>query len=320
MKRLREFFPWLAIIIAFLLILFLPLSEHKVHLATRILIFGLYAVAFNILFGMTGLLSLGSALFYGFGAYVTGMMTKSYGGDYFVYLLFLGGFLSLILAVPLGLLCLRLTDVYFTMLTFAFGQLAWGLCIKLYNFTGGDDGIQGIPRMAILESTKSYYVFVFVVVFLSLIILWRVSKSPFGLVLNGIRQNRNRVTFLGLNVYKHQLFAFLISAFFTGLSGGLYSGLDGSIHPNMFFWTQSGSIILMVILGGINNFFGPLIGTIIFILLEDYIGKTTEYWPFFLGTIMLIMVILFPRGILGTISKFFKGSNSNREIGNGSHS
>lgn len=320
MKRLKEYSPWFAIIIAFLLILLLPVSEHKIHLATRILIFGLYAVAFNILFGMTGLLSLGSALFYGFGAYVTGMMTKSLGSDHFVYLLLFSALCSFVIAMPLGLLCLRLTDVYFTMLTFAFGQLAWGVCIKLYNFTGGDDGIQGIPRMAILESTKSYYVFVFLVVFLSLIILWKISKSPFGLVLNGIRQNRSRITFLGLNVYKHQLFAFLISSFFTGLSGGLYSGLDGSIHPNMFFWTQSGSIILMVILGGINNFFGPLIGTIIFILLEDYIGKTTEYWPFFLGTIMLIMVILFPKGILGTISTFIKGFSSKREIGNGCHS
>ncbi|MCM8827554.1 MAG: branched-chain amino acid ABC transporter permease [Candidatus Omnitrophica bacterium] len=320
MNRLRELFPWSVIIIAFLLILFLPVSEHKVHLTTRILIFGLYAIAFNILFGMTGLLSLGSALFYGFGAYVTGMMTKSFGGDYFIYLLLFGAFSCFILAVPLGLLCLRLTDVYFTMLTFAFGQLAWGACIKLYYFTGGDDGIQGIPRMAILESTKSYYLFVFLVVFLSLIILWKISKSPFGQVLNGIRQNRNRITFLGLNVYKHQFLAFLISAFFTGLSGGLYSGLDGSIHPNMFFWTQSGSIILMVILGGINSFFGPLIGSIIFILLEDYIGKTTEYWPFFLGTIMLIIVILFPKGILGTISNFIKGFSSKREIGNGCHS
>ncbi len=320
MKKSEIYLPWISIIIAFLLILTLPVSEHKVHLATRIMIFSLYAVAFNILFGMTGLLSLGSALFYGFGAYVTGMLTKSLGGDYYIYLLLFGSFSAIILAIPLGFLCLRLTDVYFTMLTFAFGQLAWGVCIKLYNFTGGDDGVQGIPRMAFLDSTKSFYIFVFIVVFSSLIILWRLSNSAFGLVLNGIRQNRSRVTFLGLNVYKHQLLAFIISAFFTGLAGGLYSGLDGSIHPNMFFWTQSGSIILMVILGGINSFFGPIIGTIIFILLEDYIGKTTEYWPFFLGTIMLIMVILFPKGIVGILSNFFKGSESKKEILDGSHS
>lgn len=320
MRKTGNYLPWLSILIAFLLILFLPISEHKVHLTTRILIFSLYAVAFNILFGMTGLLSLGSALFYGFGAYVTGMLTKSYGSDYFVYLLILGSISAFILSIPLGLLCLRLTDVYFTMLTFAFGQLAWGVCIKLYNFTGGDDGIQGIPRMALLETTKSYYVFVFIIVFISLIFLWRLASSPFGLVLNGIRQNRNRITFLGMNVYKHQLLAFLISAFFTGLAGGLYSGLDGSIHPNMFFWTQSGSVILMVILGGINSFFGPIVGTIIFILLEDYIGKTTEYWPFFLGTIMLIMVIIFPKGIVGILTRFLKGPQTKKELANGSHS
>lgn len=320
MKRVINYLPWIIIFSGFLFILFLPLSEHKVHLATRILIFSLYAVAFNVLFGMTGLLSLGSAIFYGFGAYVTGMLTKSYGGDFFIYFLLLGGITALILSIPLGLLCLRLTDVYFTMLTFAFGQLAWGVCIKLYNFTGGDDGIQGIPRMEMLTSTKNYYIFVFIIVFLGLLFLWRLSKSPFGLVLNGIRQNRNRVTFLGLNVFSHQLVAFIISAFFTGLSGGLYSGLDGSIHPNMFFWTQSGAIILMVILGGINNFYGPIIGTIIFILLEDYIGKTTEYWPFFLGTIMLIMVILFPKGIVGILSSLFKSPRSKKEIMNGNNS
>ncbi len=289
-------------------------GEHAVHLLTRIIIISLFAVSFNLLFGKTGLLSLGNAIFYGLGAYITGMMTKSYSPEYFFPFILLGATGALLLAIPLGILSLRLSDVYFTMLTFAFGQLAWGITIKWYNFTGGDDGIQAIPRPELLASTKSYYIFCFIIVTLCFYMMWRISRSSFGLVLSSIRQNPKRVTFLGLNVYKHQFIAYIISAFFTGISGGLYSGLDGSIHPGMFFWTQSGSIILMTILGGASSFFGPLIGTAIFIALEDYIGRSTEYWSFFIGVIMLIMVILFPKGVTGIISSLSKiGKINNKE-------
>ncbi|MCX8069491.1 MAG: branched-chain amino acid ABC transporter permease, partial [Thermodesulfovibrionales bacterium] len=125
-------------------------------------------------------------------------------------------------------------------------------------------------------------------------------------VLKGIGQNSKRITFLGMNVYKHCLFAYVISAFFGAISGGLYAGIDGSIHPNLFFWTHSGGVILMTILGGMNTFFGPLIGATIFILLEDNIIRHTEYWSFFIGLIMLIVVIFFPRGISGISDLFSK--------------
>lgn len=306
MRSLKSFAPWIVYIIFFMGVLFLNPGEHTIHLLTRIVIISLFAISFNLLFGKTGLLSLGNAIFYGLGAYITGMVTKAYSPDYFILFVLLGALGALLLAIPLGILSLRLTEVYFTMLTFAFGQLAWGITIKWYNFTGGDDGIQAIPRPEFLLSTKSYYLFCFVIVTICIYLIWRLYRSPFGLVLSSIRQNPKRVTFLGLNVYRHQFVAYIVSAFFTGISGSLYSGLDGSIHPGMLFWTQSGSIILMTILGGINNFFGPIIGTAIFIVLEDYIGRSTEYWSFFIGAIMLVMVIVFPKGVTGIISSITK--------------
>jgi branched-chain amino acid transport system permease protein len=129
--------------------------------------------------------------------------------------------------------------------------------------------------------------------------IWRLRNSPFGAVLRGIRQNPERITFLGLNVYKNQLSAYIVSAFFCAVAGGLYSGLDGSIHPDMLHWPMSGNAILMATIGGMGTFFGPVVGAAILTGLEEIVGKYTEYWSFFIGMVVLTVVILFPRGVLG---------------------
>jgi branched-chain amino acid transport system permease protein len=276
-------------------------GEHYVNLATRILVLSLFAVSFNLLFGTTGLLSFGQALFYGLGAYMTGMLTKEFGADQFIVFLLLGGIAAVIVSIILGMLCLRLTGVYFTMLSLAFAQLGWGVCIKWYSFTGGDDGIQGIAKPPLFSDPFLYYGFCLAVVTICLLILWQITRSSFGKVLRGIRQNPVRVTFLGLNVYWHQNLAYVISAFFSAIAGGLYAGIDGSIHPNMFFWTQSGAVILMAILGGIGSFFGPLIGAAVFTLLEDSVIRHTEYWSFIIGAIMLTVVLVLPKGLIGIL-------------------
>jgi len=302
MKKLQPYTPWIAYLAVFGGLLLISPGDHTINLATRIIVLGLFAVSFNLLFGTTGLLSFGQALFYGLGAYVTGMLAKEIGGDYFYLFLLLGGIAAAVISVALGMLSLRLTGVYFTMLTLAFAQLAWGVTIKWYSFTGGDDGIQGIPRPPIFDNTLTYYIFCLLIVTVCLLMLWQINRSSFGKVLRGIRQNPVRVRFIGLNVYQHQIMAYVISGFFSAVAGGLYAGIDGSIHPNMMFWTQSGAVILMAILGGIGSFFGPLVGAAIFTLLEDTIIRKTEYWAFIIGAIMMAVVLLLPQGVMGLSS------------------
>lgn len=300
-NRVREYLPWVLYAVFFGAIYLFSPGEHYVNLATRILVLSLFAVAFNLLFGTTGLLSFGQALFYGLGAYMTGMLTKELGAEQFIIFLLCGGVAAAFLSSILGMLCLRLTGVYFTMLTLAFAQLVWGICIKWYSFTGGDDGIQGIAKPTLFSDAYLYYGFCLIVVTVCLLILWQITRSSFGKVLRGIRQNPVRVTFLGLNVYWHQNLAYMLSAFFSAIAGGLYAGIDGSIHPNMFFWTQSGAVILMAILGGIGNFFGPLVGAAVFTILEDTVIRHTEYWSFIIGAIMLTVVLVLPKGLTGIV-------------------
>jgi branched-chain amino acid transport system permease protein len=308
MKRYKDLVPWIIYFLVFGGMLFVRDGGHSVHLAMQIIILGLFAISFNVLFGKTGLLSFGQALFYGLGAYITGMAAKSFGADYFLWALLAVPLVAIIVSILLGALSLRLSDVYFTMLTLAFAQLAWGITIKWYAFTHGDDGIQAIPKPALLTGNSNYYLFSFLVVTACIYFLWRLDRSPFGSVLEGIRQNSLRVTFTGMSVFRHQLLAYVISSCFTAIAGGLYAGIDSSIHPDMFYWTMSGSIILMTILGGMSGFFGPLIGVAVFVILEDEVGRATQYWSFVIGIIMLIMVMLFPHGIIGItryLGKFF---------------
>jgi len=289
---------WLAYFLIFGSVIFVG-GEHTIHIASQIIILGLFALSFNVLFGTTGLLSFGQAIFYGLGAYITGMMAKSFGGDFFLWALLLAPVAAILLSVLLGALSLRLSDVYFTMLTLAFAQLVWGITVKWSSFTGGDDGIQAIPKPELLAGGLSYYIFAFLVVTGCIYLLWRLDRSPFGAVLKGIRQNPTRISFTGMNVFRHKLLAYVISSCFTAIAGGLYAGIDRSIHPDMFVWTMSGSIILMTILGGMRSVFGPLIGVAVFILLEDVIGRSTQYWSFVIGAIMITVVLLFPKGIVG---------------------
>ena len=300
MKIIKHYLPWIIYFVFFVGIVVVNPGAHYIHLVARVIIFSLYAVAFNLLYGTTGLVSFGHALFYGIGAYVTGMLVKATGPEYFLVYILLGAVGAAFVSFFIGLLTLRLTGIYFTMLTLAFAQLVWGLTFKLYNFTGGDDGIQAISKPALLTGgVTKYYLFSFLVVTVCIYVLWRIRMSPFGSVLNSIRQNPQRINFLGLNVYKNQLKAYIVSAFFAGVAGGLYAGLDGSIHPDMLHWPTSGNAILMATIGGMGTFFGPVVGAGILTGLEEIVGKYTEYWSFYIGIVVLFVVLLFPNGVLG---------------------
>jgi branched-chain amino acid transport system permease protein len=191
--------------------------------------------------------------------------------------------------------------VYFTVLTLAFGQLVWQITFKWYHFTGGDDGIQSIIPPGILANHTVYYFFTLLLVAVSIWVLRRLVNSPMGLVLRCIRQNPDRVRFLGRRVRRNQLRIYVISSFFAALAGGLMAGVDNSIHPDMFYWTTSGEVILMAVIGGIGQFFGPFIGAALIIIIQDVVGARTEYWSLIIGLIMMVMVLILPKGLVGEV-------------------
>lgn len=292
---------WGGLILLFGSVPMLMSSSYQLNVASYILIWAMFAISFNMLWGITGMLSFGQALYFGLGGYSVGLMVHYLGPHWYFPALVVGVFCSVVLSFLLGLLVIRVGGVYFTMLTLAFGQLAWQIMFKWYNFTGGDDGIQGVILPGILANKTVYYYFVLVLVLLSIWFLKRIADSPFGLMLRSIRQNPDRVRFLGRRVRRNQLRIYIVSSFFACLSGALMAGVDNSVHTDMFFWTTSGEVILMSVLGGINQFFGPLVGAVSIILIEDIVGAYTEYWSLIIGVIILVMVIVFPKGIVGEL-------------------
>jgi branched-chain amino acid transport system permease protein len=290
-------------------LLFLPLIVGRYYqfLLSQIMVAALMAMAFNLLLGTTGLLSFGQAAFFGVGAYTVGLLLTKTGlgilpalGLAFVF--------SAITAGLIGFFCVRLSGVHFAMLTLAFGQLIFTIAFKWYGFTGGDNGIQGIPLRPIalgnlvsvnIGSTQSLYYFTQVIVALAVFLLRRFRCSPFGAALKAIRENSQRAAYLGLNVKLYQWTAFVLAGAFSGLAGGLYALLAKSISPELIHWTKSAEPVLMTIMGGIYSFIGPAVGAAIYIVLNAYIVAWTENWSLVLGMVLLALVLLLPGGVVG---------------------
>ncbi|MGB3210395.1 MAG: branched-chain amino acid ABC transporter permease [Desulforhopalus sp.] len=314
LQKNKEALLWILLILVFGLVPLLMTSSYQLNVANYILIWSLFAISFNMLWGVTGMLSFGQALYFGIGGYSIGLTIHYLGSNWYLPSLVIAVMIAIIVSFLLGLLVIRVGGVYFTMLTLAFGQLAWQIMFKLYTFTGGDDGIQGFILPGILSNKIVYYYFVMVLVLLSIWFLKRVAYSPFGMILRCVRQNPDRVRFLGRRVRRNQLRVYVISSVFASLAGALMVGVDNSAHTDMFFWTTSGEVILMSVLGGISQFFGPLIGAISIILIEDIVGAYTEYWSLIIGMIILLMVIVFPKGIVGELmEKMPKFRSSEKE-------
>jgi branched-chain amino acid transport system permease protein len=304
--------PWLWIVpFAALLLLPAVVGRYYQYLLTQIFVASLMAVAFNLLLGTTGLLSFGQAAFFGVGAYAAGLLlTKTGAGT--LSGLGLAVLASAAAAGLIGFFCVRLSGVHFAMLTLAFGQLIYAVAFKWYGFTGGDNGIQGIPVRAIslaglgrldIGSTRAMYYFVLAVAGLGIAMLRRLRASPFGATLKAIRENGQRASYLGVHVTLYQWTAFVIAGTFTGLAGGLFALMEKSISPEIIHWTKSADPVLMTIIGGIYTFVGPAVGAVVLIVLNSYIVAWTEYWALVLGTVLLLLVLLLPGGIIGFVNE-----------------
>jgi branched-chain amino acid transport system permease protein len=271
-------------------------------LFVELFVFAVAAMSFDLLFGYAGILSFGHALFFGGSVYVIGLAGEFFGLNYLQAFPFALLAMAL-LAFVVGALALRSSGVYFAMITLAFGQLGYELVLQFNSITGGANGIVGIdiPTVAGIDmSTLGFaYYFAFLVVVLTYFGLRRLVNSPFGRVLQGIRENEERMRMLGIDPYRYKLLAFTIAGIIAAIGGALYPLFVTFISPSLLFWTTSGDILIITLIGGFGTLWGSIVGSGVFIFLESLLGDFVEEWRFFLGITFILIVLLFPSGIAG---------------------
>lgn len=279
----------------------LPILVRPV-VAAEILIFAVAAMALNLIFGYTGMLSFGQATFFGVAAYTAGLMMIHWKAGLLACLL-AGIVVGALTAAVVGYFCIQRLGIYFIMLTFCFNQMFFFVAYKWTSVTGGDDGLPGIPRPPLalgplsipLNTSLRYYVFVSVVFLVLFYAMKRVVESPLGLILQSIRENPSRAAAVGYDVKRFKWIAFTIAGGFSGLAGVLYSMMFGIVPLEVISWVTSGDIVFMVLIGGIGHLYGPLIGAAAFKWLSEAVSVLWERWPLILG-VALVLVVLFLRG------------------------
>jgi branched-chain amino acid transport system permease protein len=302
-------------IVVWLLLLTMPFWLDWIggytSLGTRVVVLALAAMSLNFLLGYTGVLSFGHAAYFGLGAYGAGMTIRYLLPSTPVGIL-VGVLVGTIAACIIGALIVRLRGVYFAMVTIAFGQVFYFIAFRWNSVTGGDDGLSGWKRVPlhfgthvldILNDDKTFYYFVLVFFALAVTAMAALLRSPFGRTLLAIRENERRARFLGIPIERHIWLSWVVSCLFASLSGALYGLLNNFADPHGLHWSQSGDFVIMAVLGGMRSFWGPLIGAAIFVVLQDYLSSLTENWQSFIGLFFVLVVLFFPRGVLGVIRR-----------------
>lgn len=277
-----------------------PLTGDRfyIYLINQVLIFALFAVSLNLLLGFAGQVSFGHAAYFAIGGYGCAILLATY--DWPLIFAMPGAVvITAIVSAIIGFFCVRLTWLYFAMLTLAFAQLVWAIAFKWKSVTGGDDGFLGVPVPQLISSPTGFYYFTFITVLACLGLLLTVVRSPFGRVLVATRENAMRADFVGAHVRRMHLVAFIISATFSGVAGALFAMFNRSIFVEQAWWLQSAEVLVMVILGGMHSFIGPAFGAALLIILERFINEYTQYWPTVLGLILLAVLFIFPSGLAG---------------------
>jgi branched-chain amino acid transport system permease protein len=289
------------------------MSPFYVILMLPAFAYGIVLLGFNLLFGYTGLMSFGHALFIALGAYSVAYLTGRYGVKSMELSMLVAIGVSLLVSIPVGMLCVRYVKIFFGMLTLAFGMLFYSFLFKFYDLTGGDSGIPIIrPNLFGMEFvnldktaylTGPFYFYSLGILLVLGFVMWRIVHSPFGLHLRAIRDNPRKAEYVGVRVYSFRLIAFVISAVYGAIGGALLSVPIGLADPELAYWTHSGDLLFMTILGGFGNFFGPLLGSFVFIGLQNELMSVTQYWRFALGVILILIVIALPRGLMGLLER-----------------
>lgn len=287
------------------------LSSYYLLLLTEILVYAIFALGLNMLVGYTGLLSLGQAAFWGAGGYTVALLIVRGGCDNFWLCIAAALVVSAILGLVLGLMALRTRGIFFIMITLALAQMLWAIVWRWRSVTGGDDGLAGITRPDLglpwsLWDTTNFYYFILAFFVITVFVLYRVVRSPFGRTLVGIRENEPRMQALGYNTWRYKYACFVIAAIVGGLAGALKAYQDGFVSPAYFSATTSAIVLLMVLIGGTRVFAGPVLGVGVVWLIRSIVSSYTEYWNLILGILMVVVVMFASQGVAGYLTQLRK--------------
>jgi len=298
----RAVIGWL-IGLAVALLLPLVVSTFFIVLLIEIAVVALFATAFNLLMGFGGMVSFGHAAYFALGAYAAALLAQKAGWPMLAALA-AAPLVAALGALLFGFFIVRLTYTYFAMLSLAFGQIVYTIIFKWTALTGGDNGLLNVWPPAFLRSQTAYYYFTLLVIGACLVALYGIVTSPFGYALKAIRENPRRARFIGVNVRRHQLYAFVLSGFFSGIAGGLFAFHNGSVFPDFAFFAKSFEPLVIVLLGGLQSFYGPLAGAFGYKILEWLISKWAPiYWPLFLGAVVIAVILVLPQGFVGLLER-----------------
>jgi branched-chain amino acid transport system permease protein len=298
---------------------YLPVTgQFEVFLTAQILSFAIAAVAFNVLLGYTGLLSFGHAAFFGGAAYAVGLVARYAGIGELFLLLPVGVLAAGVLAVVIGYISVRHTEVYYALLMLALSFLLYVLTVKLYTYTGGTDGVSiPTPTVAGVDYVSAWgyagflqgilYYVILGSFFVSVGLLWLFMHSPFGLTLKTIRDSPERARAIGIPVVRYRWYATIVSGLFTGVGGVMYAFLNSHVTPDtVLHWSRSGELAFMTVLGGVGSFFGPIAGAGAFIVLRSEAQQFTEYWHFVMGLVLFLVIVFEPQGIAGIAKRAYR--------------
>jgi len=288
-------------------------STYHVLLMLPFMAYAVVLLGLNLLFGYTGLVSFGHALFIGLGAYTGAFLTTHAKIRSLEVILIAAGALGALVALPVAALCVRYVKIYFGMLTLAFGMVFYTFVLKFYRLTGGDEGtpflrpsllgrsLDTMPKLDYLVGP--YYYYSLSVLALAAFGMWRIVHSPFGLCLKTIRDNPTKAETLGIGVIRYRFNAFVISAVYAAVGGALLGPPTGNVDPTLAYWTHSGNIVFMTLLGGFTSFFGPVVGAFVFIYLQNWVMSVVPYWRLIFGAMLAVIVIFAPDGLVGLVSR-----------------
>jgi branched-chain amino acid transport system permease protein len=293
------------------------LEPYYATLVIPVLAYAIALLGLNLLFGYGGLLSFGHAMFVAIGAYASAVLGTRYGILSFELHLLVAIVVSSAVAAIIGLLCLRYSTIFFSMLTLAFSMIFHSFLFKFYLLTGGESGISVVkPNLLGMSYSKisktafligPFYWYILGLFSLALAVMARIVRSPFGLSLQAARDNAVKTAFLGVDVFKVRYVAFVVSAAYCAIGGAVLAVSIGAADPELAYWTQSGNMIFITVLGGLGRLFGPIIGSISFTLLQDRLMANTQFWRAALGVSLMLIIIFAPQGLIGLAGRLFRG-------------
>ena len=302
----------LVIIVCLGLIALMPQILPVVHInmLIEIAFFSLLAVSYSMLFGHGGLLSFGHAAYFGIGAYTMALLIKHIAGIPLLLSLLMGGIAGGLGGLLAGFFCVRLKRAYFALLTIAFNQFFYAVALKWRSFTRGDDGLSlkrpdlYLPGLGSIDMGKISHVYYLVVMITLLCILaqWYLTKTPFGNSIRTVKENDERADFIGYNVFLTKLSLYTISSFFAGIAGGLFAFFQRFVSTGAIDAHMSRQVIFMTFIGGVGSFFGPILGTAVYLYFTDWVSRVTERWEFVLGVLFILLVMYARTGLVGLIS------------------